>query len=51
MRQALIKDYKITEAEIKDIETGIKKNIKETEQFALTSPLPELKELYTDVYL
>ena len=47
MRQALIKDYKITEAEIKDIETGIKKNIKETEQFALTSPLPELKELHT----
>ena len=51
MREALIKDYKITEAEIKDIETGVKKNIKETEQFALTSPLPELKELYTDIYL
>jgi len=51
MKQSLIKDHNITEAEIKDIETDVKKIIKETEQFALTSPLPELNELYTDIYL
>ena len=50
MKQALIKDHNITEVEIKTVETDIKKIIKEAEEFALNSPLPELEELYTEVY-
>ena len=51
MKENLINVYKITEEEIKIIEQNVKKIIKEAEQFAMTSPLPELEELYTEVYL
>ena len=47
----LMKDFKIKEDEITDIETNIKKQIKEVEKFALDSPLPDLNELFTEVYL
>ena len=51
MKENLIKDYQISESEIKTLETDVKKIIKNAEEFALSSPLPELEELYTEVYL
>mgnify|MGYP003348386651 CR=1 FL=1 len=47
----VLDDYKIQEDTIKDIESDIKKQIKDVEKFSLESPLPDLKELYTEVYL
>ena len=51
MKESLIKDHQILESEIKALETEVKKTIKNAEEFALSSPLPELEELYTEVYL
>ena len=51
MKESLIKDHQILESEIKALETEVKKIIKNAEEFALSSPLPELEELYTEVYL
>jgi len=51
MKNKLMKDFKIKEDEITDIEANIKKQIKEVEKFSLESPLPELNELFTEVYL
>ena len=51
MKESLLNDYKIQETKIKDIESDIKSQIKDVEKFSLESPLPELKELYTEVYL
>ena len=35
----------------KDIESDIKRQIKNVEKFSLESPLPDIKELFTEVYL
>ena len=51
MKNKLLKDFKVKEDEIIDIETNIKKQIKEVEKFSLESPLPEINELFTEVYL
>ena len=51
MKETLLNDYKIQEDTIKDIESDIKKQIKDVEKFSLESPLPDLNELYTEVYL
>ena len=51
MKKVLIDDFKIDEESLSKIETDIKKQIKEVEKFSLESPLPELKELFTEVYL
>ena len=51
MKKALIDDFKIDEEFLSKIETDIKKQIKEVEKFSLESPLPELNELFTEVYL
>jgi pyruvate dehydrogenase E1 component alpha subunit len=51
MKKALIDDYKIDEDKLSKIETDIKKQIKDVEKFSLESPLPELEELFTEVYL
>ena len=51
MKKALIDDFKIDEESLSNIETDIKKQIKELEKFSLESPLPELNELFTEVYL
>ena len=51
MKKALIDDYKINEDKLSKIENDIKKQIKDVEKFSLESPLPELKELFTEVYL
>ena len=51
MKNKLQKDFKIKEDEFTVIEANIKKQIKEVEKFSLESPLPELSELFTEVYL
>ena len=51
MKNKLLKDFKVKEDEIIDIESNIKKQIKEVEKFSLESPLPEINELFTEVYL
>ena len=51
MKKALLDDFKIDEESLSKIETDIKKQIKEVEKFSLESPLPELDELFTEVYL
>ncbi len=51
MKNKLLKEFKIKEDEIMNIETNIKKQIKEVENFSLESPFPELSELFTEVYL
>ena len=51
MKDTLLKEYKFKEETIKDIESDIKKQIKDVEKFSLDSPLPDIKELFTEVYL
>ena len=51
MKESLLKEYKFEEDTIKDIESDIKKQIKDVEKFSLESPLPDIKELFTEVYL
>ena len=51
MKETLLKEYKFKEETIKDIESDIKKQIKDVEKFSLDSPLPDIKELFTEVYL
>ena len=51
MKKALIDDYKIDEDKLSKIESDIKKQIKDVEKFSLESPLPELEELFNEVYL
>ena len=43
--------YKFVEDSFIDIESDIKKQIKDVEKFSLDSPLPDIKELFTEVYL
>ena len=51
MKETLLKEYKFKEDIIKDIESDIKKQIKDVEKFSLDSPLPDINELFTEVYL
>ena len=51
MKNTLIDEYQVEEQKISEIESAIKKEVKEVEKFALESPLPELKELFTEIYL
>ena len=51
MKNTLINDYKVDEKLLSDIESQIKKQIKEVEKYALESPLPDINELFTEVYL
>jgi len=51
MKNKLLNDYKIKEDDLNDVEINIKKQIKEVEKFSLESPLPEINELFTEVYL
>jgi TPP-dependent pyruvate/acetoin dehydrogenase alpha subunit len=51
MKNKLLNEFKIKEDEFKDIEANIKKQIKEVEKFSLESALPDLNELFTEVYL
>ena len=47
----LIKSLKRYKIYSKSIESDIKKQIKDVEKFSLDSPLPDIKELFTEVYL
>ena len=51
MKESLLREYNFDEDSIKDVESDIKKQIKDVEKFSLESPLPDIKELYTEVYL
>ena len=51
MKKILINEYNIDDELISKSETDIKKQIKEVEKFSLESPLPELEELFSEVYL
>ncbi len=51
MKESLLKEYNFEEDTIKDIESDIKKQIRDVEKFSLDSPLPDIKELFTEVYL
>ncbi len=51
MKETLLKEFKIEEDTIKDIESNIKRQIKDVEKFSLESPLPDIKDLFTEVYL
>ncbi len=51
MKECLLQEYNFDEDSIKDVESDIKKQIKDVEKFSLESPLPDTKELYTEVYL
>ncbi len=50
MKETLLKEYKLEEDTIKEIESDIKRQIKDVEKFSLESPLPDIKELFTEVY-
>ena len=51
MRQELVSNKICTEAELSDIDTRVKKVVKESAEFAQTSPEPDASELYTDVLI
>ena len=51
LRDALVKAKQITEAELKAVDAEAKKIAADAAEFARTSPEPDPRELYTDVYL
>ncbi len=51
LRETLITQYKVSEEELKTVDKEIKAIISEAASSAIEDPLPELTELYTDVYL
>lgn len=50
VRGVLLEHKWMSEAELKDVEAGVKKVIEEAVKFAEESPKPEAYELYEDVY-
>ncbi|MGY8916896.1 MAG: thiamine pyrophosphate-dependent enzyme, partial [Flavobacteriales bacterium] len=50
VRAVLLEQKWMSEAEIKEVEAGVKKVIEEAVKFAEESPKPEAHELYEDVY-
>ena len=50
LRSLLIKKHKISEKEFKAKDAEIKAIVTEASDFALNSPEPDIKELWTDVY-
>ncbi|MCP5370079.1 MAG: pyruvate dehydrogenase (acetyl-transferring) E1 component subunit alpha [Rickettsiaceae bacterium] len=50
VRAHIIEKSYLNESQILDIEKEIKKQIVEVEEFAISSPLPDITELYTDVF-
>lgn len=51
LQKEILKKKFATEAELKDIDKKIRKEMNEAAEFAQTSPEPDPKELYTDVYV
>jgi TPP-dependent pyruvate/acetoin dehydrogenase alpha subunit len=50
MREHLIKENILTEAQIDEIDTTVRKEIEEIETFAIESPFPDPEEALEDVY-
>jgi len=50
LKRMLIEKKFATEERLKDIDKKIREDIKEVEQFAKDSPLPDESELWTDIY-
>lgn len=50
VRAVLLEQKWMSEAEIKEVEAGVKKVVEEAVKFAEESPKPEAHELYEDVY-
>lgn len=51
VKQTILKNKWATEAELKEIDTGIKERILQSVKFAEESPWPEASEAYTDNYV
>lgn len=51
VKQTILKNKWATEAELKEIDNGIKSRVVEAVQFAEDSPWPEVSEAYTDNYV
>ncbi len=51
VRKTILKKKYATEAQLKEIEAKVKKQVAECVKFAEESPLPDPSELYKDVYL
>ena len=49
LREQLVKEHKVTEAELKEIEKKIKETVNEAAEFAKEAPEPDASELWTDV--
>ena len=50
LRSILIEEHKVLEKEFKETDPEIKVIVTEASDFALNSPEPDIKELWTDVY-
>ena len=50
LRSILIEEQKVSEKEFKEMDAEIKVIVTEASDFALNSPEPDIKELWTDVY-
>lgn len=50
LRQELMQRGVLTEGEIAEIEQAAQREIQDAADFAMASPYPEVKELYTDIY-
>ena len=50
LRSILIEEHKVLEKEFKEMDAEIKVIVTEASDFALNSPEPDIKELWTDVY-
>ena len=50
VRDIILKDKYATEAQLKKIDDKVKKKIKECEEFAESSPFPDLSLMYDSVY-
>ena len=51
IKNKILKDYNINKNEINDVKINIKEQIKEVAELSLEYSLPEIIELFTEVYL
>jgi pyruvate dehydrogenase E1 component alpha subunit len=49
-KDVIIKDFKITDDQIKEIDNEIKQQISDIVEFSKNSPQPDESELLTDIY-
>lgn len=51
LKETLMKDYQVSEADFKKIDDDVKEICKKSAEFAQESPEPDVSELYTDVLI